>query len=88
MDDWRVILETEWQKLQDEIASLRKELGLALQDKIQLRKENNILRTLAANGNADCPYCGLPAADMAQCKSGFPGCARADDMLAIEDELR
>lgn len=46
----------------------------------QLEKENNTLRRLLANSNADCPYCGLPASDMAKCAHGFPGCSRADDM--------
>jgi hypothetical protein len=47
----------------------------------ELAAENDRLRRLLASSNADCPYCGLPAADMAKCASGFPGCGRADDMM-------
>lgn len=47
----------------------------------QLRTENDRLRRLLAESNADCPYCGLPAARMGECAHGFPGCGRADDMM-------
>src|SRR3972149_3352988 len=45
----------------------------------ELRKENNTLRGLLGNSAKDCQYCGLPAAEQGRCKSGFPGCSRADD---------
>jgi len=44
--------------------------------------ENDKLRLLLAASKADCAYCGLPSDRMAECASGFPGCARADDMIA------
>ena len=47
-----------------------------------LQRENDILRAMIAKGPMDCVYCGLPAADMNKCASGFPGCGRADDMMA------
>jgi len=46
-----------------------------------LQQENDTLRAIIAKGPMDCVYCGLPATDMSKCASGFPGCARADDML-------
>lgn len=46
-----------------------------------LSAENDKLRVLLATSNANCAFCGLPAAEMAKCASGFPGCSRADDML-------
>lgn len=46
-----------------------------------LSVENDKLRVLLATSNANCAFCGLPAAEMAKCASGFPGCSRADDML-------
>lgn len=46
-----------------------------------LRKENDTLRALLGNSALPCVYCGLPAADQALCKSGFPGCSRADDQM-------
>lgn len=50
-----------------------------------LETENNKLRSMLAKSSADCPYCGLPAADIARCAHGFPGCGRADDMLIESD---
>ena len=47
--------------------------------------ENNKLRGLLAKGQGDCVYCGLPAADIAKCPSGFPGCARMDDIVNKEE---
>ena len=51
----------------------------------ELRKENDSLRFRLAHGSADCVYCHLPAADMGKCERGFPGCARADDMMAAPE---
>lgn len=50
-----------------------------------IKKENDKLRGLLAWGNDPCIYCGLPRDQMARCQSGFPGCARADDMVAVPD---
>lgn len=47
----------------------------------ELEAENTKLRAMLAKSNADCPYCGLPQAEMNQCALGFPGCARADDLV-------
>ena len=47
----------------------------------RLRAEVDKLRVLLAASNANCAFCGLPAAEMAKCASGFPGCSRADDMI-------
>ena len=49
---------------------------------MDLQRENDTLRAMIAKGPMDCVYCGLPAADMNKCASGFPGCGRADDMMA------
>lgn len=49
-----------------------------------LRAENTSLRTLIAVQPTPCVYCGLT--EMAKCASGFPGCARADDLICGEDE--
>ena len=53
-----------------------------------LNAENDRLRVLLAASNANCAFCGLPAAEMAKCASGFPGCSRADDMLLCEHPTR
>ncbi len=45
----------------------------------QLEAENVRLRAALALSPAACRYCQLPANEWAKCKSGFPGCARADD---------
>ena len=47
----------------------------------RLRRENDTLRRIIAESGMNCIYCGLSKADMAKCQYGFPGCARADDML-------
>lgn len=49
----------------------------------RLRGENDYLRGLVASVHMPCVYCKLPLAEMGKCQSGFPGCARADDMLAM-----
>ena len=55
----------------DEIAELER-----------LRKENTVLRRFIAESDLPCIYCSLPKHDMGRCESGFPGCGRADDLLA------
>ena len=45
----------------------------------ELRSENSKLRQILAKSNVPCIYCGLT--DMGECKSGFPGCARMDDLM-------
>lgn len=47
----------------------------------ELLTENDKLRGLLAAGQGDCVYCGLPAADIAKCPHGFPGCTRMDDIV-------
>jgi hypothetical protein len=47
--------------------------------------ENDTLRAYLAYGSDPCIYCGLDKGDMAKCQSGFPGCARADDMTAADN---
>jgi hypothetical protein len=47
----------------------------------QLREDNDTLRGILAFENVNCLYCQLPLNEMVKCQSGFPGCARADDML-------
>jgi hypothetical protein len=51
----------------------------------ELRTENDKLKGILANSDLDCIYCGLPLADLTKCASGFPGCERAEDMLAVMD---
>ena len=60
-------------EVRSELATLRSRVGEAEQ------KETH-LRAALANSKDPCVYCQLPLAEMAKCKSGFPGCGRADDM--------
>lgn len=46
----------------------------------QIVAENTRLRAALAMSDQPCAYCILPADEIAKCESGFPGCARADDM--------
>jgi hypothetical protein len=48
---------------------------------LELQKENDRLKIILAKSKEDCIYCGLKSVDMNKCASGFPGCARADDLL-------
>ena len=70
IDDWRV----RYDGLNAETDRLRAEVE-------RLRAEVDRLRVLLATSNANCAFCGLPAAEMAKCAGSFPGCSRADDMI-------
>lgn len=50
----------------------------------RLRKENGVLRAFVANIDLPCMHCRLSKDDMHRCQLGFPGCARADDMLCAD----
>jgi len=55
-----------------------------LREKIRrLTAENDTLRGIVARSPEKCVHCGLE--DMSKCASGFPGCARADDILCADD---
>jgi len=47
----------------------------------EIESENTRLRAALAHSDQPCSYCSLPADEIAKCKSGFPGCGRADDMM-------
>lgn len=47
--------------------------------------ENNQLRAALASSNDPCLYCQLPKDEMTKCRSGFPGCARADDLMGCPE---
>ena len=51
----------------------------------KLEGENTRLRAAIAQGTAACIYCSLPADEWAKCRSGFPGCARADDAMGCPE---
>ena len=48
----------------------------------RLRKENDILRGIAAKV-MPCHYCGVD--NIGKCPHGFPGCSLMDDVMAAED---
>ncbi|MDE2106855.1 MAG: hypothetical protein KGL39_57095 [Patescibacteria group bacterium] len=60
------------------------ELAAATERAQKAEAENSCLHTVVAKANIPCVYCGLD--NMALCKSGFPGCAKADDIICGEDE--
>ena len=47
--------------------------------------ENTRLRAALASSKDPCPYCQLPKDEMVKCRSGFPGCARADDLMGCPE---
>jgi hypothetical protein len=51
----------------------------------RLEAENENLRGLLAKGLGACVYCQLPAEDISKCQSGFPGCARMDDIVCAKE---
>jgi uncharacterized protein YukE len=51
----------------------------------ELEAENTHLRAALAMSQSPCTYCQLPREEMAKCRSGFPGCARADDMTGCPE---
>jgi hypothetical protein len=62
-------------------------MNITLSDYEDIKAENERLRLMLANSNADCAYCGLKSEDMNKCKFGFPGCGRSDDMMLGDIEL-
>lgn len=51
----------------------------------RLTRENSWLRAYTGQSAKECIYCRLGAAEQAQCKSGFPGCARGDDQMLCRE---
>lgn len=47
--------------------------------------ENTKLRAALAVSKDPCVYCQLPEEEMAKCRSGFPGCARMDDITGCRE---
>lgn len=50
-----------------------------------LQDENARLRAALAVSKDPCIYCSLPADRISECKSGFPGCGRADDHIGCRE---
>jgi hypothetical protein len=59
-------------------------LAQAQRERDEARSENDKLRGLLAKSDKDCPYCGLPAAEISKCEQGFPGCGRMDDIISAQ----
>jgi hypothetical protein len=78
----------QWQAKAALLTSERDTLRAKAERLQEAQKENDQLRSLLSTSKADCAYCGLPANRMAECASGFPGCARADDMLCSATPTR
>jgi hypothetical protein len=78
---WRLDRE---KQLVDELTAIRERLLLAEERQADTRKENDFLRLRLAESDKDCVYCDLPKSDMGKCSSGFPGCARADDLFMCD----
>lgn len=57
-----------------------------LNEKIkEITEENGRLRAGFANSDHACIYCSLPSNQWNKCKSGFPGCERANDALGCPE---
>jgi hypothetical protein len=79
--------------MSDNLAGIKAELARLTEIVTELRQtntkldaENTTLRgVIAAKPDAPCVYCGLE--DMSRCRRGFPGCAKADDMICAEEQF-
>lgn len=67
------------ERAESHIADLERQLA-------EEKRITNRFRFLLASSSANCPYCDLPADEMAKCPAGFPGCGRADDLMYDIDE--
>ena len=70
------------------VPDLIERLERAEADRDEARKENDFMRLRLAESDKACVYCELPRADMGACASGFPGCARADDLYHCDESTR
>lgn len=88
--DWRTQLlnvpkaKSNSQKFDEATEKLVQQAQQLLKDKVRAEQENTILRGIVAKMNKPCHYCGKE--NMAECPSGFPGCALADDIMCGEDQ--
>jgi len=64
------------------VADFARQLELELNE---ATSENTRLRAALATSKDPCVYCKLPKEEMAKCRSGFPGCARADDLMGCPE---
>lgn len=51
----------------------------------EVQAENVRIRAALAHSSVACVYCALPKEQWAACRSGFPGCARADDAMGCPE---
>lgn len=65
-----------------EAADRIKELELQL---TAANAENTRLRAALSQSDGACVHCSLPKEQWAACKSGFPGCSRADDAMGCPE---
>lgn len=63
-------------------------LEAAEREREEARKENDFMRLRLAESDKACVYCALPKGEMGACASGFPGCARADDLFHCDELTR
>jgi hypothetical protein len=71
----------EWKTLAESFSGLLVNQGNAVTKSTILIQENDNLRHILAISDLPCLHCGLPADDQTTCQAGFPGCARADDLM-------
>lgn len=65
----------------NQIGTLMERTNKAEAEVERLREENDKLRAKLGNSPEPCAYCGIPADKLLECRHGFPGCPRADDMM-------
>jgi hypothetical protein len=66
--------------LKEQRDEYQQEAQVEAAERRRLYDETTLLRAALATSKDPCLYCQLPADEMAKCRSGFPGCARMDDL--------
>lgn len=78
-------IEEERDELDRELQDADRRENSLMRELAEATAENNRLRAALASSKDPCVYCQLPKDEMAKCRSGFPGCARADDLMGCQE---
>ena len=78
-------LEEERDELDRELQDADRRANSLMRELAEATAENTRLRAALASSKDPCAYCQLPKDEMAKCRSGFPGCARADDLMGCPE---
>lgn len=78
-------LEEERDELDRELQYADRRENSLMRELNEATAENTRLRAALASSKDPCVYCQLPKDEMSKCRSGFPGCSRADDLMGCPE---